>query len=91
MPLMFIANIKGPTIKASNEKVNIPYSKFGAKECLLNKGVCLRLGLVKSNYVSFDRKNPKVKVFIFDFSSLNEILFVFVNLFICLFYISKFV
>ena len=49
-------------MNTSNEKSNIPYNKFNNKEWLSNKGTCLRLGLIKSNYLSFNQENSKVKV-----------------------------
>ena len=49
-------------INTRNEKSNIPYDEFNKKEWLSNKGDCLRLGLIKSNYLSFNQENSKVKV-----------------------------
>jgi len=49
-------------VKLSNEKVKTPYKEFKSKEWLSDKGICFRLGLIKSNYLSFNQENSKVKV-----------------------------
>jgi hypothetical protein len=49
-------------IKIGSEKPNIDFNSYTSMDWRANIGECLRLGLVKNNYISFDKQKSNIKV-----------------------------